>query len=195
MRNGTIVWTYDGGSKGTEMVFQQLHGDRILRLPPFSSRVGDFAFDGQRLVWAAQPCAVVWVARLQFDPAAWTTSEFPRTPAGRCGTAVASVPVRRATQSGGVMLSLTCPAAAVLGCTGGVGLSSGKNSGRGLAVGSTPVLMPPDTTRRVRVQIRHRALARLRHDGRLVVDLISGAAGRQHDPSRRLRFVLLAQRG
>ena len=188
LRNSTLAWLYDITGVGSEFVFQELHGDRMLRLPTFTSRTrkSDFAFDGRQLAWSEETCGATFIARVQFDPGRFTASEFPATPTGSCALAMPSLSSHRVTESGGLMVALRCPASAQLGCQGGLNLS-----GRGRAyafMGGAQVLMRRDTTRSVRIQLRHRALAALLRDRRVRADLASEGAGRA---SHHVRFMLL----
>jgi hypothetical protein len=82
------------------------------------SAVGDVGFDGGRLTWAVQPCAVAFVGVWDLQGRA------PVTPPGPCPLPriAFSRPIRAGARS--ISVEITCPAGAVLGCSGALRIRS-----------------------------------------------------------------------
>jgi hypothetical protein len=200
LRDDVILWQYercDPRGPVTEFVITDLAGERVLRVPLVRDRIGDVAFDGTRLAWATKTCALVSLAEITLDRTTWTTgSDFPRVPASSCPAPTVSGSDLRASRSGGVTVSVGCPANASYGCTGGLALyrrvqvSRRYRAGKDFAGGTSAALLAGGE-RRIRIQLRHKQFAILRRDRRMRIELdVLGANSAK--PQRRITALLRA---
>jgi hypothetical protein len=143
-------------------------------LPASAVPVGDFDFDGRRLVWAVRPCAVASV--VSWDSA---SEPMPQTPRGTCPAAV----VRSATRvdaTGRITIRLSCSRSPLLGCRGGVDLARRDARDRRLVPAARQTAafgLLSGRTGSVHFTLSPRTMKALRRSGRLRILARSTSAG------------------
>jgi hypothetical protein len=169
-----------------ELVVADLAGRRIAaaRSGPRTADGTPFDFDGRRLAWLAQPCALGHVAVWHLG------SRPPRVAAGRCrGALPAGRPVLRGRR---LALALRCPTRARQGCAVEAWLEVHRRNGDVLAATRAVPMLAPGELRRgtVSLDLPPGAL----RDRRLRVKLVTAPLLRAAPGERRVRWFPLRVR-
>jgi hypothetical protein len=139
--------------------------------PAVVGRIGQFDFDGRRLVWAQRPCAVISVSSWDL-----TDRHFPSVPSRRCPMPSVS-PRTHADRLGRVALRLRCRSARLYGCPGYLRLTMYDRRHGDVSAGDGFYELRPGTSGRVYIALLDSARRRLRHAGTLALTVNLNAGG------------------
>jgi hypothetical protein len=153
--------------------------------PAVAGRIGQFDFDGRRLVWAQRPCAVISVS-------SWDIADrhFPGVPLRRCPLPSMSAGTRP-DRLGRITVRLRCLSDRLHGCPGYFELTMhDRRYGEVRAGGDGFYELFPGKSGCVYVPLQDRTQQRLRHAGRLALTVKLTALGATGGPTHAYRVVL-----